>query len=305
MKMIYLSYLLEVAKCQSINKASANLVMNQQQLSKVIRLIEEDFGTKIFDRTSRGVTVTANGAEILTQAQNILQIYTGLQDKFKPSTSDQQASKGKLTIYATENLWDTYSAIMNEFSLAFPQVSLEFIRKSTEEIIDLVGKTPVSVGLITQIEQNKEPDYDIPPNISFHAAYEASVVAYTAINSEFCKKYKSLTLKTLFSLPLISLVSSAFDDALNQNLFKNIGLPNLKYVVSDKKSFFELLGQGHCLTLGIGQKSQELLETKGVVPIPIRDKIKFIPALVCDQANLTNHLVHNFTSRYAQYYKNY
>lgn len=306
MKISHFTYLLEVEKCRSINKASINLFMNQQQLSKVIKSIEADFGTAIFERTSRGVSVTENGAEILAKAQEICTIYDELKTKFKPPEKDAKCPlKGKLTIFATENLWDAYSIIMGDFSIKYPQVSLEFILRANEEIIELVRKTPSSLGLIVQIEQDKLPTYTIPNDLSFQVAYEASVVAYAASGSQFQQKYQSLTLKKLFSLPLISLVASAFDNALAQNAFKNIGQPNLKYVVSDKRSFFELLAKGNCLTLGVGKKEQHLLESKDIVSIPIRDKVKYIPGVIFSQSNLNNPLVTSFAEIYLDYYKNY
>lgn len=72
MNLSYLKYAAEVEKTGSITKAAQNLYMNQPHLSKIIRELERDLGSPIFDRTSRGMVPTRRGEEFLRYARTIL-----------------------------------------------------------------------------------------------------------------------------------------------------------------------------------------------------------------------------------------
>ena len=67
-----MKYAVEVAKYGSINKAAEMLLMNQPNLSRAIKELEEDLGIKIFNRTAKGVVPTKDGAEFLIYARNIV-----------------------------------------------------------------------------------------------------------------------------------------------------------------------------------------------------------------------------------------
>ena len=56
-----IKYMIEVAQTGSINQAARNLFISQSALSNAIVSVEEEFGRKIFNRSSRGVTLTPFG----------------------------------------------------------------------------------------------------------------------------------------------------------------------------------------------------------------------------------------------------
>ncbi len=72
MNIFHIKYAVEVAKVGSINKASENLGMAQPNISRAIKDLEADFGITIFDRSAKGMTLTPEGREFVTQAQKIL-----------------------------------------------------------------------------------------------------------------------------------------------------------------------------------------------------------------------------------------
>ena len=72
MNILHLKYAVEIAKTGSLNKAAENLYMGQPNLSRAIRELETCLGITIFERTSRGMIVTADGEEFLQYARRIL-----------------------------------------------------------------------------------------------------------------------------------------------------------------------------------------------------------------------------------------
>lgn len=84
-----LKYAVEVERSGSISKAAENLYMNQPNLSKSIRDLEEDLGVTVFQRTGKGMVPTEKGREFLSYAKNILAQIAEMESLYKPA-SDQK-----------------------------------------------------------------------------------------------------------------------------------------------------------------------------------------------------------------------
>ena len=50
-----LAYIVEIAKCKSISRASEYLFVSQPALSQQIRNLEKELGYRVFRRTSKGL----------------------------------------------------------------------------------------------------------------------------------------------------------------------------------------------------------------------------------------------------------
>jgi len=97
---VLLQYAVEVEKTGSITQAAANLYMDQPNLSKAIKTLEEGLGAPIFKRTSKGVVPTARGRIFLEHARNVL-----------------------IQIDEMEHLYKTGDGNGVEFSLSMPRAS--------------------------------------------------------------------------------------------------------------------------------------------------------------------------------------
>ena len=62
----HLLYFRSVAREGSVTRASAALHLSQPAVSAHIKALEDELGLSLFDRTSRGMTLTADGKRLLT-----------------------------------------------------------------------------------------------------------------------------------------------------------------------------------------------------------------------------------------------
>ena len=88
MNVLHLKYVIEVEKTGSISKAAENLYMNQPQLSKAIRELEESLGISIFKRSSKGVVPTTVGADFIMDAKGIIAQIQRLETTYNPKKSE-------------------------------------------------------------------------------------------------------------------------------------------------------------------------------------------------------------------------
>lgn len=74
MKFNQLEYFCEVAQTKSFNKAARNLYTSPSNVMSAINSLEDELGYKLFERSSRGVTLTEIGQRILADTTKILNI---------------------------------------------------------------------------------------------------------------------------------------------------------------------------------------------------------------------------------------
>ncbi|MCG6979010.1 LysR family transcriptional regulator, partial [Lactococcus lactis] len=68
-----LKYFIEVARVGSINQAAEILFITQPSLSKAIKDIEVEVDLSLFQRSSKGISLTADGAEFLGYARQVVE----------------------------------------------------------------------------------------------------------------------------------------------------------------------------------------------------------------------------------------
>lgn len=138
MNFLHLKYIVEVSKAKSINKAAENLYMAQPNLSRAIKELEDSLGITIFNRTSKGMELTAQGVDFVKQAQKILKDVDELEGSF---------------INKKKNL--------QEFSISIPRasyISTAFnkflLRVDKSKNIEFNYKETNSMGVIKDVTEN-------------------------------------------------------------------------------------------------------------------------------------------------------
>lgn len=77
-----LEYVLAVAECGSITAAAHELFLSQPALTKTILNLEHDYRVRLFDRTSRGVELTAEGRRFIDHARAVIAATTAMNRAF-------------------------------------------------------------------------------------------------------------------------------------------------------------------------------------------------------------------------------
>jgi len=90
MNLLHLKYAVEIANTLSISQAAKNLFMAQPNLSRAIKELEEKIGITIFDRTTKGITVTPKGEEFIQYARKILLQIDDIEHLFDDDSKNKQ-----------------------------------------------------------------------------------------------------------------------------------------------------------------------------------------------------------------------
>ena len=77
-----LNYVITISEIGSINRAAEKLYVSQPSLTSAIKELEKELGIVLFNRTGRGVTLTADGVDFLPYARQVYGQYRVLLEKY-------------------------------------------------------------------------------------------------------------------------------------------------------------------------------------------------------------------------------
>lgn len=83
-----LKYIIKIVECGSITEAARRLYISQPSLSAALKEVETEFGIEIFYRTSKGISLSADGTEFLSYVRQIVEQSELLEQRYtnkKPS----------------------------------------------------------------------------------------------------------------------------------------------------------------------------------------------------------------------------
>lgn len=123
MELRQLRYVVAVAEHRHFRRAALALGMTQPSLSRQVGAVEQELGTRLFERTARGVAPTAAGAVYVVHARRVLeQVETG-------ATEAQRAARGQAGSvrlgFVGEALIELLPSLLARFRSAHPGVVLE------------------------------------------------------------------------------------------------------------------------------------------------------------------------------------
>ncbi len=120
-----LYYALAVAQTGSFSKAAEQFFIKQQSLRMAINHLEEELQVVLFERTPRGVTLTAEGQRCLNELRQILDIYEGIKAR-----SSAGVRKTLLTIGTNSYGSEILCHLIEDLAQAHPQLQFQVKEKA-------------------------------------------------------------------------------------------------------------------------------------------------------------------------------
>ncbi|WP_155593087.1 LysR family transcriptional regulator [Lysinibacillus cavernae] len=133
-----------VAKNNSFSRAAKDLYMTQPAVSQAMMQLEKELGTRLFNRTPKGVTLTTEGSLLFEYTNSALGLLDAGEEKlleFKNLTT------GQLKI----GVGDTISRFflmpyLEAFHTMYPSIKLQMLNGTTSEICNFIKSGEVDIG---------------------------------------------------------------------------------------------------------------------------------------------------------------
>ena len=136
-----------VAVHKSFTIAAEKLFRTQPAISTQVRMLEEELGTRLFDRIGKKVYLTQAGNVLLDYAERLLSLH----DEAKLAVTEVNATpKGKILIGANESTClYVLPQIFALFKKKYPDVQISIYRNFSRKVLDKVRGNQLDFGIVT------------------------------------------------------------------------------------------------------------------------------------------------------------
>lgn len=141
-----LSYFLAIAEEGSISKAAKKLHIAQPPLSHQLKLLEDELGAKLVERSTRKLTLTNVGELLKIRAKQVLAL---IDTTVKEIHDFNSGIQGTLSIGTVSSAGATLlPEHINNFQHKYPLINFEILDEDTNKIIELLKNGMIDIGFI-------------------------------------------------------------------------------------------------------------------------------------------------------------
>lgn len=282
-----LRYFLTVAEELHFGRAALRLHLAQPPLTRQISALEVELGFRLFDRTSRSVSLTPQGRAFLPYARSVLEqvdLAAVIAAKLAAGTAGQLV----LGYASSIALSDIFSQAIRAFAQRFPEVQLTLVESASGPLVAQIVDGRIDIGM------SRLPPSDGQTEVRSLSLGEEQLVA--ALSSEDPLAGQSeVTLAQLSAQPLIGYPID-YGSGLNtiiEHLYQRHGLP-LRPGPAGRQitSIIALVAAGQGVALV--PHCTRTLAKKGVTYRPLADPDACAPLLVLTRAQGRGLLVEAF-----------
>ena len=146
-----INYAIVISETGSMNKAAELLYITQPSLTNAIKELEKEIGITIFNRSGRGVSLTADGTEFITYARQLYQQYETLQEKYSGGKIKRKfgvsAQHYSFAVHAFVETVQNYNACDYEFAIR---------ETNTADVITDVATLKSEIGILYLSDFNRQ-----------------------------------------------------------------------------------------------------------------------------------------------------
>ena len=136
----------ELYKNPNITRVAERLYKTQSAVTKRLQSMEEGFGTRIVERTSKGLVFTETGAFLAKQAEK----YLRLEEETRQGLRDLQAAETQSLVIGSAYTYTKYSLdqVLRPFSAKHPRVSYRIVNKQSDLLHDMLLSGEIDAAFI-------------------------------------------------------------------------------------------------------------------------------------------------------------
>jgi len=264
-----LKYVLEIAGSSSMREASTKLYVSQPALSASIRELEEELGILIFERTNKGISLTAEGRDFISYAKKAVGQYEILEDRYLSKDTDKERFS-----VSTQHYNFAIKAFTELIRAADPIKYIFSIHETkTKDVLNDVRSMKSEVGIISFSGSNEAVikklfrDY----GLEFTPLMRRETYVYLWKDHPFAGK-KEISIDEMRDYPCVS-----FDQSDDSNLYLTEEAMSDysfdKMIKSDDRATsMEIIAELNGFSIGSGMLSGEDAILQGLTDIKLKEE---------------------------------
>ena len=142
-----------VARHLSFTKAAEALHMTQPAVTFQVRQLEEQFNTRLFDRTHNRINLTEAGDRVYHYAKQIFELYSRMEGEVRELTGEVS---GVVILGASTTIAEyMLPSLLGAFKRKFPDVVIRLRVSNTDGIVAMVEDNEIDLGVVEAPVSNK------------------------------------------------------------------------------------------------------------------------------------------------------
>ena len=142
-----IAYVEAVARTANFTRAAAELHVAQPALSVAIRRLEADLGVRLFERTSRRVSLTPAGTAFLERAARVSREVDALADEMREYAG---GARGRLRLSAWYHVEPDLVDFMRDFTAVNPLVEVSIQELPVDETLAALRAGDIDLAVVVQ-----------------------------------------------------------------------------------------------------------------------------------------------------------
>lgn len=298
MNILYFQYIAAIADCGSISKAAQKLLLRQQYLSYVVKTLESEFSIQIFQRHSKGVTLTEDGQVFLDAAKQILTIYDNMHLQYQyPSKEIAKIGNTDLLIYFPSLLFPyQINKTIAEYLNLFPNMNVQMQEDDCRDIRALGQKLlqeDLAIGFYATRKTFDEFASQLPPELACISLGQGKIAMLTAKEAFDKAPLKEISLQDLCQKDLLFCAPTGLDNNPTYQILAQYGRPKVASVVKNATTFLTILESKSYCALGSARITEH---NPKIAAVPISDYVRnpLAIAAITRKDRLSSPLVRDF-----------
>lgn len=249
--LLQMSYIIEVERCGSINRAAQSLFISQSALSTAIAEVEKELGITVFHRTNRGVSLTDDGRSLITMITPLV-----------------EGSRKISLYYSEQNAEDRVRLSISSQRYPFcAQAFVEFLHLINEPRVDVSLKETEMSSVISEVS-TRQSDLGIMfvSNMTEHFIhrildekhlefFELSTIkpqVYMRKEHPLAKE-RSVRIEQLFDFPYVMFTQAEANMNYAEEAIAGKASDFSRVVyVSDRATIYNIMAHTDCVSTGSG-----------------------------------------------------
>ena len=232
---------IKVADNGSFTRASEQMHLTQSAVSGLIKELESNLEIVLFDRTTRQLSLSTVGRNLLPQARRVLNEMHLFVNEASSLTS---LAQGQVRLAVSQFAASSMPAVVAQFTKAYPDISVSLLDCSAENVLEYIQNIEVDLGVGVELSYMEADD-----DISADLLYQLPFCVVMPDDYELAKQ-SEITWQQLLGTPLITL-NGPINEQVTAELEEAVAnhIQQARYKVNFMSTALEMTRQGFGITL--------------------------------------------------------
>ena len=270
-----LTYVVEISKCGSINKAAHKLVLSQSGISTAVRELEEELGIQFFVRSNRGVEFTPEGEEFLSYAISLLEQKRRIEQLYGEGRNAAAPARFSVSTQRYPFTEDAFLRLLRDgtdsrYRYAIKETGMDAVIEDVYDRrsdIGVIFLTDLTEKMIRRLLDARDLEFHevaaVPPCI--YVRKEHPLAGLDAVRED-----------DLEGFPYVSFehAQGVASDLSEEYQMMSMKRPDRSITVNDRATMMNILSRTDAFTTGSGLLVESFI-SQAVVTVPLADQGSF------------------------------